>query len=39
MVWMRTSGMGRFKKLWGRIKEDLPAGKYTVTIDNRKLIL
>lgn len=35
MVWMRTSGMGRFKKLWGRIREDLPAGKYTVIIDNQ----
>ncbi|EAR83001.2 ligand-effect modulator 3 LEM3 family protein (macronuclear) [Tetrahymena thermophila SB210] len=35
MVWMRTSGMGTFKKLWGRIKQDLPAGVYKLTINNQ----
>ncbi|OMJ80577.1 hypothetical protein SteCoe_19118 [Stentor coeruleus] len=31
IVWMRTSGLPNFRKLWGRIYEDLE-GKYTVRI-------
>ncbi|KAL4466699.1 hypothetical protein ABPG72_009505 [Tetrahymena utriculariae] len=35
MVWMRTSGMGKFKKLWGRIKQDLPSGEYKIIVNNQ----
>ncbi|EAR83000.2 ligand-effect modulator 3 LEM3 family protein (macronuclear) [Tetrahymena thermophila SB210] len=35
MVWMRTSGMGKFKKLWGRIKQDLPSGDYKIVVNNQ----
>ncbi|EGR30785.1 ligand-effect modulator 3 LEM3 family protein, putative [Ichthyophthirius multifiliis] len=34
MVWMRTSGMGRFKKLWGRIKQNLEVGDYIIEVQN-----
>jgi hypothetical protein len=34
MVWMRTSGLPNFRKLWGRIQTDLKAGKYIIEIDN-----
>lgn len=34
IVWMRTSGLPNFKKLWGRIEQDLPAGSYKVLIQN-----
>ena len=34
MVWMRTAALPYFRKLWGRIEEDLPAGEYTILIDN-----
>lgn len=32
MVWMRASATPTFRKLWGRIDEDLPAGNYTTNI-------
>ncbi|KAL4427090.1 hypothetical protein ABPG74_004500 [Tetrahymena malaccensis] len=35
MVWMRTSGMGKFKKLWGRINQDLPSGDYQIVVNNQ----
>lgn len=31
---MRTAGLPNFRKLWGKIEEDLPAGTYYVSIDN-----
>jgi len=34
IVWMRTAGLPNFRKLWGRITEDLSAGEYKVEIDN-----
>ena len=34
IVWMRTAGLPNFRKLWGRI-DNLPAGKYTVYINNQ----
>lgn len=34
MVWMRPAGLPNFRKLWGRIKEDLPAGEYTMKVTN-----
>ena len=35
MVWMRPAGLPDFRKLWGRINQTLPAGKYIINIDNR----
>ena len=32
---MRTAGLPNFRKLWGRIENGLPKGKYTVHIDNQ----
>eukprot|EP01017_Pseudomicrothorax_dubius_P041172 TRINITY_DN6559_c0_g1_i2.p1 TRINITY_DN6559_c0_g1~~TRINITY_DN6559_c0_g1_i2.p1 ORF type:complete len:147 (+),score=36.31 TRINITY_DN6559_c0_g1_i2:20-460(+) len=33
--WMRTAALPRFRKLWGRIEEDLVGGKaYTLRIQN-----
>lgn len=34
MVWMRTASTPNFKKLWGRIEQDLEPGTYTIKIDN-----
>mmetsp|Transcript_28166 Transcript_28166/g.24946 ORF Transcript_28166/g.24946 Transcript_28166/m.24946 type:complete len:95 (+) Transcript_28166:739-1023(+) len=31
---MRTAATNNFRKLWGRIENDLEAGEYTLTIDN-----
>ena len=36
MNWMRVASRSTFRKLWGRIDGDLPAGTYTITIDNSK---
>ncbi|CAK56290.1 unnamed protein product (macronuclear) [Paramecium tetraurelia] len=35
MVWMRTAGQGRLKKLWGRIQNDLSKGQYVVAYDEQ----
>jgi hypothetical protein len=32
IVWMRTAGLPDFRKLWGRIDQDLEPGTYTVDI-------
>jgi hypothetical protein len=32
---MRTAGLPNFRKLWGKITEDLPVGNYTVDIVNK----
>ena len=34
IVWMRPAGLPNFRKLWGRIREDLPEGDYTVVIED-----
>ena len=34
MVWMRPAATNNFRKLWGRINEDIPPGNYTLTINN-----
>lgn len=34
MVWMRPAGLPNFRKLWGRINEDLEPGDYTLKIKN-----
>lgn len=36
-VWMRTAALPAFRKLWGRVLQDLPAGALvTVTVANRR---
>ena len=34
IVWMRVAGMPNFKKPWGIIHRDMPAGDYTLRIEN-----
>mmetsp|Transcript_69521 Transcript_69521/g.81165 ORF Transcript_69521/g.81165 Transcript_69521/m.81165 type:complete len:307 (+) Transcript_69521:45-965(+) len=34
MVWMRPAGLPNFRKLWGRIEQDITPGTYTLTIVN-----
>lgn len=34
VVWMRPAGLPDFRKLWGRINKNLPAGKYQLNITN-----
>ena len=34
IVWMRTSGIPNFRKLWGRIEVDLQPGTYFIEIEN-----
>lgn len=34
-VWMRAALTSRFRKLWGRVLVDLPAGNYKIVIANR----
>jgi hypothetical protein len=34
MVWMRPAGLPNFRKLWGRIQQDLEPGEYKITINN-----
>lgn len=31
---MSTAGMPQFKKLWGKIEQDLPVGEYSMVIVN-----
>ena len=38
MVWMRPAGLPNFRKLWGRIKENLEKGTYEITIQNSFLV-
>ena len=36
IVWMRTAALRNFRKLWGRIEQDIPAGStLTVLVQNR----
>ncbi len=37
MNWMRIASLPDFKKLWGKINEDLPSGSYTIQITNSKI--
>jgi hypothetical protein len=32
IVWMRVSGLLNFRKLWGRIEEDLDEGEYKLLV-------
>jgi len=32
IVWMRTAGLSTFRKLWGKIEEDLKTGDYTFEV-------
>ena len=34
IVWMRPAGLPNFRKLWGRIREDLEVGNYLLEIKN-----
>jgi len=34
IVWMRTAGMPNFRKLWGRVRSDIPKGTLSLTINN-----
>ena len=34
MVWMKTAGLPNFRKLWGKIEEDLQPQTYKVVIEN-----
>jgi hypothetical protein len=34
MNWMRIATLANFRKLWGRINSDLPAGNYSLLINN-----
>lgn len=34
IVWMRTAGLPNFRKLWGRIEQDIEPGTYELTISN-----
>jgi hypothetical protein len=34
IVWMRTAGLPNFRKLYGKITQDIEAGNYTVVIQN-----
>lgn len=34
IVWMRPAGLPNFRKLWGRIQQNLEPGKYSFTIQN-----
>merc|ERR1712166_750688 len=35
IVWMRYAGLPTFRKLYARITENVPKGKYTMKIDNK----
>jgi len=35
IVWMRTAGLPNFRKLWGRIEQDIPAGTYQLNVYNQ----
>lgn len=39
MNWMSFSTTPNWKKLWGKIDQDLEPGKYTLTVDNSNLFL
>lgn len=39
MVWMRTAGQGRLKKLWGRIQTDLSKGQYVLIVNNSNCLI
>lgn len=39
MVWMRTAALPTFRKLWGRIENDLEEGRYVYTIQNSNIII
>ena len=39
MNWMRIAALSTFRKLWGRIDQDISPGNYTLQINNRKFYL
>ncbi|EAS06121.1 ligand-effect modulator 3 LEM3 family protein (macronuclear) [Tetrahymena thermophila SB210] len=34
IVWMRTSGLPNFRKLWGIVRQNLPKGDYYIMVNN-----
>lgn len=38
MNWMRIASLPDFRKLWGKINENLLAGSYTIQITNSKIL-
>ena len=34
IVWMRTAGLPNFRKLWGKIEQDLDEAQYKIIIEN-----
>ena len=39
MNWMRIAALSTFRKLWGRIDQEIPPGNYTLQINNRNFLL
>ena len=37
IVWMRISTLNKFRKLWGKIDNDLEPGNYVLKINNSNL--
>ncbi|EGR31497.1 ligand-effect modulator 3 LEM3 family protein, putative [Ichthyophthirius multifiliis] len=35
IVWMQISGLPKFKKIWGRIENDLDEGNYELKVQNK----
>jgi hypothetical protein len=39
MNWMRIAAMSDFRKLWGRIEQDVPPGNYSISITNSTFMI
>ena len=38
MVWMRVAALPSFRKVWGRINSDVPAGDYILSVTNSRYV-